>query len=93
MFIIIIFIAFVLANTPWFTHKLLVVFPLKKTKTIPLILVEVLFFYFAVGLLVTFLETQVIGDAHSQGWEFYVVTFFLFIVFSSPGFIYRIVWK
>jgi len=56
-------------------------------------LAEVLFFYFAVGLLVTFLETQVIGDAHSQGWEFYVVTFFLFIVFSSPGFIYRIVWK
>jgi len=32
MFIIIIFIAFVLANTPWFTHKLPCSFPVKKDK-------------------------------------------------------------
>ena len=46
-----------------------------------------------VGFFVIFLEKQVIGNVHPQGWEFYVVTFFLFIVLSSPGFIYKVVWK
>ncbi|MFM8233034.1 MAG: DUF2818 family protein [Candidatus Methylopumilus sp.] len=30
---------------------------------------------------------------HPQDWEFYTVTFFLFLVFSFPGFILKTLWK
>jgi hypothetical protein len=39
------------------------------------------------------MEKQVIGNTHNQEWEFYAITFCLFIVFSFPGFIYKIIWK
>ena len=40
-----------------------------------------------------FVEKKSIGNVHSQDWEFYAVTFFLFLVFSFPGFIYKVIWK
>ena len=40
-----------------------------------------------------FIEKQIIGNKHNQDWEFYAITFCLFIVFSFPGFIYRVIWK
>ena len=58
-----------------------------------MVLLEIVVNYFIVGWFVMFLEKQAIGNIHPQGWEFYVVTFFLFIVLSSPGFIYKVVWK
>ena len=91
--ILIILLALFLANLPWFSRNLFIIFPQKKHKTIPLILIEIIFYYFCLGIFITFLEKQVIGNIHSQGWEFYVVTFFLFVVLSSPGFIFKVVWK
>jgi hypothetical protein len=40
-----------------------------------------------------FIEKQTLGNIHEQGWEFYIITFFLFLVFSFPGFVYKVVWK
>lgn len=93
MIFLIILIALFLSNTPWFSKNLFIFISLNKTKTIPMVLLEIVVNYFIVGFFVMFLEKQAIGNVHPQGWEFYVVTFFLFIVLSSPGFIYKVVWK
>ena len=93
MIFLIILIALFLSNIPWFSKNLFIFVPLNKTKPIALVLLEIVVNYFIVGFFVIFLEKQVIGNVHPQGWEFYVVTFFLFIVLSSPGFIYKVVWK
>ncbi len=93
MIFLIILIALFLSNIPWFSKNLFIFVPLNKTKSIALVLLEIVVNYFIVGFFVIFLEKQVIGNVHPQGWEFYVVTFFLFIVLSSPGFIYKVVWK
>ena len=93
MIFLIILIALFLSNIPWFSKNLFIFFPLNKTKPIALVLLEIVVNYFIVGFFVIFLEKQAIGNVHPQGWEFYVVTFFLFLVLSSPGFIYKVVWK
>ena len=93
MIFLIILIALFLSNIPWFSKNLFIFISLNKTKTIPIVLLEIVVNYFIVGFFVMFLEKQAIGNIHPQGWEFYVVTFFLFIVLSSPGFIYKVVWK
>jgi hypothetical protein len=51
-------------------------------------LVEVLVFYVLVGLMAFALEAS-IGNVFVQGWEFYVITFSLFLVFAYPGFVWR----
>jgi len=45
--------------------------------------------YFFTGFLALGLERKMQGGIHIQDWEFYAVTFFLFIVFAFPGFVYR----
>ena len=89
----IIFLALLLANIPWVSNNLFIFIPQKKLKSTPLTLLEVLTFYLAFGIIVSYLEKQIVGNIHQQSWEFYVVTFFLFVVFSSPGFIYKVIWK
>tara|TARA_Y100000022_G_scaffold189334_1_gene188527 strand:- start:16510 stop:16791 length:282 start_codon:yes stop_codon:yes gene_type:complete len=93
MIFLIILIALFLSNIPWFSNNLFIIFPLKNPKSIVLVFFEIIINYFIVGFFVIFIEKQVIGNIHPQGWEFYVVTFFLFIVLSSPGFIYKVIWK
>lgn len=90
-YLIIIF-SLILANIPWFSSSFLLVIP-RKTKTIGLICIELLIIYVVLGLILIAIENQVIGNVHSQDWEFYVVTFFLFVVFSFPGFIFKVIWK
>jgi hypothetical protein len=51
--------------------------------------VEWLSFYFVAGALALGMENKLNGDIYPQDWEFYAVTFFLFLVFALPGFIYR----
>lgn len=93
IFILIIFLALFLANIPWLSNNLFIFFPQKKKKAVSFILIEIIVYYFCVGIFATFLEKQIIGNVHSQDWEFYAVTFFLFLVFSFPGFIYKVIWK
>ena len=93
MIFLIILIALFLSNIPWFSKNLFIFFPLNKTKPIALVLLEIVVNYFIIGFFFIFLEQHAIGNVPPQGWEFYVVTFFLFLVLSSPGFIYKVVWK
>ncbi|GEM_PF-87349 len=80
----------VLANLPWLTTRFLAVFPLKRPKSLPICLLEWLVYYFLAGAVALGTERKMTGGLYAQGWEFYVVTFFLFMVFALPGFIFRL---
>lgn len=49
--------------------------------------------YFITLLVAYFVEQLVMGQVWPQGWEFYSVTFCVFLVLSFPGFAYRVLWK
>lgn len=51
-------------------------------------LIELLVFYGFTGALGFALELNM-GNRFSQGWEFYAITFSLFVVLGYPGFVYR----
>lgn len=51
-------------------------------------LLELLLFYYLVGMLGFAFETN-IGNVFAQRWEFYAITFSLFLVLAYPGFVYR----
>ena len=89
---LIIFSAIFFANLPWATNQFLIFFKRPK-KNKALIIIELIVFYFIFGGFLLFIEKQIIGNTHKQEGEFYAITFFLFIVFSFPGFIYRVIWK
>jgi hypothetical protein len=55
-------------------------------------LLELLVLYGVVGLLGAALE-QHAGQVAPQGWEFFAITFALFLTFAFPGFIYRYLLK
>jgi len=90
---LIILLSIVVANLPWLTDSFFLCFSLNKKKSILVALIELIIFYFIIGSILLLIEYQVIGNIHNQDWEFYAVTFFLFVVFSFPGFIYKIIWK
>ena len=48
--------------------------------------------YFSVGLLALWLEARQ-GALYPQSWEFYAITFCLFVVLGYPGFVYRHLWS
>jgi len=92
MIFLIILSALLLANLPWLTNNFLI-FLNKPKKNNFIVFLELIVFYFVFGAFLLFIEKQTLGNIHNQDWEFYVITFFLFLVFSFPGFIYKIVWK
>ncbi|WP_414648102.1 DUF2818 family protein [Castellaniella sp.] len=55
-------------------------------------LLEVLVGYVLVGTLGNALELN-LGNAFTQGWEFYAVTLALFVVLGYPGFVWRYMLK
>ncbi|MFN7836080.1 MAG: DUF2818 family protein [Burkholderiaceae bacterium] len=81
-----------LANTPFVWKRFLWVICLKKSKSIGMQLIELLSFYVLSGLIAYAVESW-FGQAHEQGWAFYVVTGCLFLVAAYPGFIYRYLWR
>lgn len=86
-------LAFIVANLPWFSEKLFYFIPLKSgNKNIAWCLVELVLFYLLIGLLTKYAEYVVFGQIAQQGWEFYTVTFSLFLVFAFPGFVYKTLW-
>lgn len=86
---ILVILAFVAANLPWFSDRLFAVKPM-ASKGVAIRLLEWLVLYFVVGGIAMGLETKLNGVRHDQGWEFYVVTLCLFLVFALPGFIYHV---
>lgn len=92
--IIILSLVFFAANLPWFSQKLFYVMPLKNnTKNLAWCLLELVILYLIVGGISFYAEYVTFGQVSPQGWEFYTVTFSLFLVFAFPGFIYKVLWK
>ena len=87
-------LALVLANVPWLTSRLFFVLPLKQpTKSVGLCMLELVVFYFVLGLLARHAEKATMGQVSPQKWEFYAITACMFLVLAFPGFIYRFFWK
>ena len=91
---VVIVLAAVAANLPFFNERLLAVAALPQRllsrgrKPVWLRLLELLLLYFAVGGLARLLEGR-LGSVAPQRWEFYVVTGCLFLVLAYPGFVVR----
>lgn len=82
--------ALVAANLPWLTERWFFFFtPKGGVKRAWMRLLEWLAMYFLLGGIALGLESKTSGQLHSQDWEFYAVTFCIFLTFALPGFIYR----
>lgn len=91
---ILLLLALLAANLPWFSERLFYFIPLKgQRKALGWSLLELIVLYFAVGMMAIAVERGSIGQVAAQGWEFYAITFSLFIVFAFPGFVYRYLWR
>ena len=92
--ILILLLALLAANVPWLSNKLFTILSFKSTqKSLGWCLVELIVLYFVIGLIALYAEYVTLGQIAKQAWEFYAVTFSLFLVFAFPGFIYKILWK
>ncbi len=89
---IVLLAAFVAANLPFVTSRLLAVVPLRQPKNLLVRLLELIVFYFVVGGLGLALEHRA-GQIAAQGWEFYAVTGALFVTLAFPGFVWRYLYK
>ena len=88
-------IALLAANAPFVSQRAFLFFPLppaRRPKTLGLRLLELPLLYLLVGAFATLLEVRAHGSRYPQGWEFFVVTACLFLVFAFPGFIWRYLW-
>jgi hypothetical protein len=83
-------VAMCLANLPWLGERFFLFFVTSDNhKKLWMCLIE-WFCYFIVWLFLGFgVEKKIMGEITHQGWEFYVITLCLFVVFALPGFIYR----
>ena len=89
----IILLALFAANLPFFNQRLFALIPLpsqtgKRRKSAWLRLLELLVLYFVIGVVGYLLESRA-GNVFVQGWQFYAVSFSLFLVFAFPGFTLR----
>lgn len=89
---IVLLAAFVAANLPFVTTRLMGVVPLPSGKTLPIRLAELAGWYFIVGGIGLALEKHE-GQIASQGWEFYAITAALFATLAFPGFVWRYLLK
>lgn len=85
-------LAFLAANLPFVSNRLLAVYRLSRPKMLAVRLAEMVVWYFVVGGIGVYLEHSV-GQIAAQGWEFYAITATLFITFAFPGFVYRYLFK
>lgn len=90
---VLLLIALAAANLPFLLERKL--FILKSgavRKNFGWRLIELTLMYFAVGALALAIEARQ-GQIYPQKWEFYAITYFLFLVFAYPGFVYRYLWR
>ena len=86
---VIVLLALVGANVPFLNQRLFAVAPLGAAKKSAwLRIVELIVLYFAVGAIGFYLEARA-GNRFDQGWQFYAITFCLFLVFAFPGFTFQ----
>ena len=85
---IVVLAALCAANLPFATRRVLGAVPLRKGKTLPIRLLELVVLYFVVGGIGLLLE-QHAGQIAPQGWQFFAITGALFVTLAFPGFVYR----
>lgn len=81
-------VAVVAANLPYFNERLLLVGPRRAPKAVWWRLLELLLMAVLVFALGSALEAR-IGQRQPQGWEFYAAGACLFITLGFPGFVWR----
>jgi uncharacterized membrane protein len=92
--VVLLLLVLLAANLPWFSNKLFYLIPLKKNnKHLAWCLLELILLYFLAGAVAFYAEQATLGQISPQGWEFYAVTGCLFLVFSFPGFVYKVLWR
>ncbi|MBN3766642.1 DUF2818 family protein [Burkholderia sp. Ac-20365] len=85
----IVLLALVGANLPFLNQRVFGFVPLKAARKSAWIRIgELIVLYFIVGALGFMLEARA-GNRFEQGWQFYAITFSLFIVFAFPGFTFQ----
>lgn len=100
---VLIVLAMVAANVPFLNDRLLAIIPLKTRSNSPvhsarasksfwLRLLEMIALYLLIGLLGFALESA-LGNPFKQKWEFYAITFSLFLVMGFPGFVLRYLFR
>ena len=81
------------ANIPFINQKLLAVLPIPfKRKPFWLRLLEMTALYAVLALSGSLLE-RYLGHLTQIGWELYIITLCLFLIFSFPGFVYQYLLK
>ncbi|MGN6652920.1 DUF2818 family protein [Trinickia sp.] len=85
----IVLLALVGANVPFFNQRLFALVPLRAVKKSAWIrIAEMIVLYFAIGIIGFALEARA-GNRFDQGWQFYAITFSMFVVFAFPGFTFQ----
>ena len=93
-YLILLLLALVIANSPWFSPRLFLIIPVKQQpKHAGWCLLELVVLYFVMGAIARYAESVTMGQVAPQKWEFYATTACVFLVFSFPGFIYRFLWQ
>ncbi len=80
------------ANVPFISQRVLGFWSVGQVKSLGLRLLELIFIYLLVGAAGIAMEKH-LGQIAPQGWEFYAITFTLFVTFAFPGFVYRYLLK
>lgn len=88
---ILLLLAFIFANTPFLTSRLLGIFPLKR-KHFGHHLFELFVGFGITAGLARLLESRA-GSVHPQDWEFYAVVVCLYLIFAFPAFVWRYFWQ
>ena len=85
----IVLLALVGANVPFFNQRMFAVVPLGAAKKSAwLRIAELIVLYFVIGMIGFALEARA-GNRFDQGWQFYAITFSMFLVFAFPGFTFQ----
>lgn len=85
---LVLLVALVAANLPYFSNRVLLVGPLRRPKPFGWRLLELLLLGALTLGLGVFLESR-LGQRQPQGWEFYAAALCLFITLGFPGFVWR----
>jgi len=80
------------ANIPFLSPRLFGFWSVSQAKSLGMRLLELIAFYLLVGGTGIAMEKH-LGQIAPQGWEFYAITFTLFVTFGFPGFVYRYLLK
>lgn len=81
-------VAVVAANLPYFNERLLLVGPRRAPKAVWWRLLELALMAVLTFALGSALEAR-IGQRHDQDWQFYIAAVCLFVTLGFPGFVWR----